>query len=122
MIRNAAESGLRVRIWFVGLASADLHIQRVRERVAAGGHDIPERRIRERYDSSRRNLILLLPFLSELRVFDNSPAGDPKQGVAPKPLLILSMRDQKVQALCPLDQVPDWAKPILAHALDLPRR
>jgi len=38
-----------VLIWFCGLSSPELHIARVEARVAAGGHPIPEEKIRERY-------------------------------------------------------------------------
>jgi predicted ABC-type ATPase len=69
-----------VRVWYVGLSSPELHIARVRARVAKGGHDIPEPRIRERYDASRLNLIRLLPRLSELWVYDNSVEADPDAG------------------------------------------
>jgi predicted ABC-type ATPase len=42
LLENAARSGHRLRIWFCGLVSPELHLQRVRNRVAHGGHDIPE--------------------------------------------------------------------------------
>jgi predicted ABC-type ATPase len=35
-----------VLIWFCGLSSPELHIARVNARVAAGGHPIPEEKIR----------------------------------------------------------------------------
>lgn len=41
LLEKAARSGHRLQVWFCGLASADLHIRRVRSRVAHGGHDIP---------------------------------------------------------------------------------
>ena len=80
LITEAASQGFEVRIWFVGLASADLHIERVRNRVRAGGHDIPESSIRRRWRHSRLNLVQLLPHLSELRVYDNSADADPAAG------------------------------------------
>src|SRR5690606_19277285 len=61
-----------VMMIFVGLASPEQHIGRVRLRVAHGGHDIPERKIRERWVTSRANLVRLLPLLARLQVFDNS--------------------------------------------------
>ena len=61
-----------VMIWFCGLASPDLHVARVRARVAAGGHDIPEAKIRERYPQALQNLITLMPDLAHLQVYDNS--------------------------------------------------
>src|SRR5215213_11405905 len=49
LLTEAASQGFEVRIWYVGLASADLHVGRVRKRVKAGGHDIPESSIRRRW-------------------------------------------------------------------------
>ena len=89
----------------------------MRQRVAAGGHDIPEGKIRERYNSSRLNLIQLLPILTELRVYDNSEETDPKTGAAPEPKLILHWARGKVVSFCDLPLTPEWAKPILAAAL-----
>lgn len=117
LLENAHDAGLAVRIWFVGLQGPELHVARVRARVAAGGHDIPEIKIRERYDRARENLIRLLPKLTELHVFDNSADGDPKRGVAPRPRLIFSMLEEKVQETCDAAEVPEWAEPIFRSVL-----
>jgi hypothetical protein len=85
--------------------------------VARGGHDIPEPQIRARYDSSRLNLIRLLPRLTELRVYDNSAAADPRAGAPPEPELLLHLARGRVVRACPLARTPGWAKPILAAAL-----
>jgi predicted ABC-type ATPase len=69
---NEAAASHDIRIWFCGLASPELHIARVKLRVVAGGHDIPEAKIRERWIGSRMNLIQLLPHLAALKVYDNS--------------------------------------------------
>lgn len=117
LLERAHDAGLAVRVWYVGLENPELHIARVGARVAAGGHDIPEAKIRERYDRSRENLIRLLPKFSELQVFDNSEEGDPKLGVEPRPRLILSMLDGQIQETCEVTDVPQWAKPIFIAAL-----
>jgi predicted ABC-type ATPase len=116
LLLQAANTGLVVRVWYVGLASVDLHIHRVRERVARGGHPIPEDRIRARYDSSRKNLITLLPHLSELRLFDNSLGGDPALGMEPRPREIFHMKQGGLVYACPWSEVSLWAQPILAAA------
>src|SRR2546422_249866 len=72
LLESALSVGVEVRIWYVGLSSPELHIARVHSRVGRGGHDIPETKIREQYDSSRLNLIQLMPKVTELRVYDNS--------------------------------------------------
>ena len=44
LLMGAAAEGFAIHVWYAGLASAELHIARVRARVKAGGHDIPENR------------------------------------------------------------------------------
>lgn len=117
MLLAGALQGAEIHVSFVGLASPELHLQRVKSRVAAGGHDIPETKIRERYMTSRENLVRLMPHLASLRVYDNSADADPKQGGAPAPTLLLHMIDGKVVQHMALEQIPDWAKPLLAVAL-----
>ena len=119
MLLAGAQDGAQVHVWFAGLSSPELHLQRVKERVKAGGHDIPEHKIRERYASSRSNLIKLLPALASLHIYDNSAQGDPKTGHRPKPLLLLHMEQRRIVSRIALDQVPEWAKPILAAAMKL---
>jgi len=122
LLLAGARAGARVHVWYAGLASPELHLRRVRARVLAGGHDIPEERIRARYDSSRANLVRLLPHLASLRVNDNSAEADPKAGQPPQPVLLLHMQDGRVVHHTPLQSIPDWAKPILAAAFDLAAR
>lgn len=120
MLLDGARQGAQIHLWYAGLASPELHLQRVQARVAAGGHDIPEAKIRERYDTSRANLIRLLPHLASLRIYDNSAEGDPQAGQRPKPVLLLHMEAGRVVTHIPLAQVPQWAKPVMAAALKLP--
>ena len=117
LLRRALAEGVEVRMWYVALVTPELHIARVRARVARGGHDIPESTIRERYERSRVNLIRLLPQLTELRVFDNSADADPASGATPIPLLVLHVVSGTIAATCDLPRVPEWAKPIVAAAM-----
>ncbi len=121
LIHEAATAGFDVRIWFVGLATAEQHIARVRARVASGGHAIPEDKIRERWMSSRQNLIALMPDVTELKVFDNSREAE--AGVIPEPRLLLDWRKGKIvlPGVARLRSTPEWAKPIVAQALRLQR-
>lgn len=126
LLKQAAERGFEVRIWYVGLASPEMHLARVRARVRKGGHDIPEADVRRRFDQSRLQLIELLPVLTELKVFDNSHEADPHAGQAPQPRLVLHWQRLPGQAptlLAPDAQgfasTPDWAKPLVVAALKL---
>ena len=122
MLLAGARQGAQVHVWYAGLASPEKHLERVKERVIAGGHDIPEDRIRARYTSSRANLVRLLPHLASLRVYDNSIDGDPKAGVGPQPVLVLHMEGGQIVSHIALDQVPQWAKPVVAAAFDATRK
>src|SRR5689334_16368274 len=119
LLTDAAAQGFEVRVWYVGLASPDLHIARVRNRVQAGGHDIPESSIRRRWRHSRLNLVQLLPHLTELRVYDNSTDADPKAKLAPHPMLVLHLDHGDIVGPQDLSSTPEWAKPIVAGALKL---
>ncbi|MBV8519600.1 MAG: zeta toxin family protein [Acidobacteria bacterium] len=122
ILTDAARQGFRVVVWFVGLSSPEKHIERVRLRVEAGGHDIPEAKIRDRWNTSRQNIIDLLPSLEELKVFDNSADRDPVTGELPPPRLLLHWRNGAVVESAA--EPPEWAKPILdsAHALERQRK
>jgi predicted ABC-type ATPase len=119
ILADAAAAGFEVRIFYVGLASPELHIARVRQRVQAGGHDIPEADILRRWRHSRMNLVGLLPGLTELRVYDNSTQADPFAGEAPQPVLVLHVVRGEIVAPSDLTKTPTWARPIVAAALKL---
>ena len=106
---------------YCGLSSPELHIARVAQRVAHQGHPIAEEKIRERWTTSRANLVQLLPTLSRLQVFDNSHSVDPGDDI-PDPALVIEL--EGVRVLCPdvrspsaLASVPGWAQPILEAAI-----
>ena len=48
-------AGYQVELFFLQLPSADLAVERVRQRVAQGGHNIPEPDIRRRFDRGLEN-------------------------------------------------------------------
>mgnify|MGYP001282599395 CR=1 FL=1 len=116
LLMKAANVGIAVHVWYVGLDSPDRHVARVRARVARGGHQISEAQIRARYDASRANLVSLLPHLAELKMYDNSTEGDPHSGGRPLPRLILHLKAGRLVGACAPADVPGWAKPIVRAA------
>jgi predicted ABC-type ATPase len=73
-MRQAQAHGFIVRLVYVCLDNPERSIQRVRERVAQGGHDVPDADIRRRYDRSLLNLPAALLLVHQAIVFDNSEA------------------------------------------------
>jgi len=119
LLAEAAAQGIGIYVWYAGLSSPDLHLQRVRSRVRRGGHNVPEDAIRRRYERSRLNLIALLPLLAALRMYDNSAEADPADGATPAPVLVLHTERGKILNPNDLPRAPDWGKPIVAAALKL---
>jgi predicted ABC-type ATPase len=115
---RALAIGRPVTILYVGLGSPELHIRRVAERVARGGHDIPEVKIRERFDNSRANLLKFIGTRVEIRVWDNS--RQTADGSA-APVEIFRVQNRKV--LIPkggqVSQTANWAQPLVAKALSV---
>lgn len=121
LIEGTESAGVSLRVWYCGLANSDLHLERVHARVAAGGHDIPADKIRARYDSSRRNLLKLMPHLMDLQVFDNSFSADPRRGSPPRPARVLKVVERHMVypvAAPDLKKTPAWAKPLVAAAAE----
>lgn len=115
-----------ITMTYCGLASPELHLKRVSARVARGGHDIAEGKIRERWASSRANLIELLPRLKRLQVFDNSAEAGIGEDI-PEAMVLLKIEDGRLLFPNPRDAaalaaIPDWAKPIVQAALELDAR
>ena len=80
----------------------------------------------ERYPLAQRNLIKLMPQVAYLKVYDNSAEAG-TDGIAPDPLLVLEMENDRMISpaaddLKALRRAPEWTKPILEAALRrLPR-
>jgi predicted ABC-type ATPase len=78
-LRSLGEAGYKVHLVYLWLASADLAVIRVAERVRMGGHHIPEETIRQRYQRSIENFFRLYrPLASSWKVYDNSAPGLPR--------------------------------------------
>ena len=72
LMRDAKAAGFSVGIYYVALDSVETNIERVRQRVEAGGHGIPEDDIRRRYEGSLDKLAAALGYSDEALLMDNS--------------------------------------------------
>jgi len=68
--------GYIINLIYFWLQSPDLAVERVAQRIASGGHSIPEDAIRRRYHRGRVNLIsLYLPLCDGWMIYDNSSSS-----------------------------------------------
>ena len=76
-IAKRRAEGYRAKLVFLWLPSAELAIQRVADRVQAGGHHIPDDVIRRRYSGGLRNLFeLYLPQVDLWEVLDGTEQAE----------------------------------------------
>lgn len=74
LVEAAHAEGFSVRLIYVFLQSADLNVARVRQRVAAGGHDVAEASIRDRRRRSFDQLAWFFEHADHVEIYDNSGA------------------------------------------------
>lgn len=84
LLHRVIASNYRVEGWFLGTASPDINIQRIRERVLLNrGHSVDESLIPNRYKYSLSNLRKYVNQFDQLVFFDNS---DHEETGIPQPI------------------------------------
>ena len=88
-IRRVKEQGFRVLMDYLAAGSVEDHILRVMNRAALGGHSASERKLRDIYENSMKNLVSAFEEnrhrrIDRLRIFDNSESFG-------RPRLVLNM-------------------------------
>lgn len=81
LVRTAHHIGYLVQLHIV-MIPVELCIARVAERVRDGGHDVPETKIRERYDRLWPLVLEACSIADQARFYDNSTAARPLRPVA----------------------------------------
>lgn len=103
LLRSARARGFVVVLIFIGLESPALSIARVMQRVAQGGHDVPDAKLRARFPRTLKNLRAAIELVDEAFLFDNSSADDPYR-------LVAVSTDGQVTVRRP--PIPAWARGI----------
>lgn len=98
-IKHAKDSGFTVHLYHISLESAEKAIQRVGKRVGEGGHDVPDDKVRGRYERNPQFIREAALISDVAQVFDNSKDGQ-------LPERILEMRDGKIVSASP--SPPKW--------------
>jgi predicted ABC-type ATPase len=81
-MQAAREKGFEVRLYFVATDKPEINLGRVANRVAHGGHNVPDDRIVARYFRCLENLPGAISASSIALIFDNSQADGPHRLVA----------------------------------------
>ncbi len=89
-------------VWSTSADNPERSIQRVHERVAQGGHDVPDEDVRRRYARRLLNLRQVVNMVNQAIVYDNS-------GVEPR--LVLEIRSGVV--VTRTTELSSWASTLL---------
>lgn len=71
LARRAKEAGYYIRLYYIGLDTAQECLQRIENRVRKGGHDISRRDVENRFDRRFSDVAKILPYCDEAKFFDN---------------------------------------------------
>lgn len=71
-LQEAARQGYSITVLFIATRTAELNVHRVHDRVAGGGHDVPEDRTRARYVRTLSLAPSALGYADHALLFDNS--------------------------------------------------
>ncbi len=72
LLSAAQQMGYRTYLYYIATDDPDINITRVRQRVAAGGHDVPQDKIVSRYKRSIKQLPKAIKATNRAYIFDNS--------------------------------------------------
>jgi predicted ABC-type ATPase len=81
-LKQAEAKGYTVVLCFIGVDGPAVSEERVAMRVLQGGHDVPARKLEERYPRTLQNLARAIRELPHVLVFDNGDLGRPFRRVA----------------------------------------
>lgn len=72
MMPDARNLGFEMVRVYIGTENVEINLARIRNRVLAGGHDVPEEDVRRRYKRSFENLPIAIKRADHAILFDNS--------------------------------------------------
>ena len=104
----ARREGYRITLHFVSVDSPEQALDRIRNRVALGGHDVPEADVRRRFVRSHANLPAAISRADIALLYDNTDPDRPHREVA-----ILREKTPWIA-----EAVPDWAAVALARTTE----
>ena len=101
LIDKVREKNYKLHLFYVGVGSPDISKERIKKRVADGGHHIPNEVVDKRYKESLKNFEKILKKFDNVVVYDNSVRFR----------TLLRIIDKKVIKIA--DNLPEWMENII---------
>ena len=70
-VTTARDNDYYIRLYYVGVGSAEESLARISNRVRKGGHNIPAEDVLRRYETRFESLVKILPYCNEVHFYDN---------------------------------------------------
>lgn len=70
-IQRARDLDYTIRLYYIGINTAEESIERIKNRVRKGGHNIADDDVERRFEKRFEDLIKILPYCNEVRFYDN---------------------------------------------------
>lgn len=99
LLQDARDAGYRIIVFHLALASADLAVARVTARIDEGGHPVPEKKIRQRFDRNAP-LIRRAALLADRAMIFNASA------LNERPVVLLELSQGQVARRAA--ELPEW--------------
>ena len=80
-LQQAKAAGYHLTLHLVATEDPAINLERVRARVGAGGHGVPDDRIRARYERTLALAPVAIAYADQAVVFDNTQGGDTGRGL-----------------------------------------
>lgn len=107
-VAQAKALDYEVVLVFIHLDNPDLNNARVSQRVEAGGHHVPDDKVRERIPRTLENIKVAMALCDRITVLDNSRYDDPY-----RPIATIEAGQLRVHARA----LPEWAWDLLGDYL-----
>lgn len=102
-ILRARQRGYFIRLYYIGVNTAEESIKRIQNRVAKGGHNIAAKDVYRRYEKRYESLAAVLPYCDEVVFYDNENG-------------FRECAEYKNGILIPKgDNIPNWLKELKAY-------
>tara|TARA_R110001599_G_scaffold223889_1_gene423029 strand:+ start:279 stop:875 length:597 start_codon:yes stop_codon:yes gene_type:complete len=99
LLQDARDTGYRIIVFHLALASPDLAVARVAARIDEGGHPVPEDKVRQRYKRNAPLIRQAAMLADRAIIFDASALNE-------RPAMVLELAQGQVARRARI--VPDW--------------
>ncbi len=107
LMRRAHRAGYKVYLYYICTNAPEINVDRIKSRVSAGGHDVPKRKVIERYSRSLKQILPAMEHCYHAFMFDNTDSHSANSG---EPVMFAEMKRTEMgrQWGWTPERTPDW--------------